>query len=269
MNVISLGYRTDLMVLASAGSVIVDRPSHLVVRTPSNPDFWWGNFVLFDAPPGPGDAERWSAVFAREFPEAEHLALGVDGTRGDAGDAGERARLGTTTEVDSVLTASRLVPPSRPAPEDLQIRPLSGDDDWEQAVRLRFDCDELGLTVEHRTFLERRVADHRRLCEAGHGVWFGAFTEGRMRAGTGVFGAGDGLARFQNVETHPAFRRRGLASALVHHAGLWGLRELGARMLVIVADPGYHAIDVYRRLGFADAEHQVRLCRAPAPTRSD
>ncbi|WP_372406514.1 GNAT family N-acetyltransferase [Streptomyces luteireticuli] len=271
MKVISLGFRTDLMLRAMAGSVLEDRPDHLVVRTPANPAFRWGNFVLLGRPPRSGD--RWEAVFDAEFPGAAYLALGVDGTDGDTGDAAELARLGATAEVSTVLTADRLVPPARPLPAGTEVRPLAGDEDWAQAVGLRRALDGPEPPEEHRLFVERRVAETRRLCEAGHGAWFGAFVDGRMRAGAGVFGHGvfgagvlgngGGAARYQNVETHPGFRGRGLASHVVHRAGRWALEDAAARTLVIVADPGYHAIRIYRKLGFEDTERQVQLTRLP------
>ncbi|MGW3661060.1 GNAT family N-acetyltransferase [Streptomyces sp. NPDC005151] len=264
MKVISLGFRTDLMLRTLAGSAITDHGTHLVVQTPANPGFWWGNFVLFKAPPRNCDARSWSTIFSGEFPQAAHLALGVDGTDGDTGDAGVLAEIGVTAEVNSVLTAARLLPPSEP---DIAtaIRPLTSNDDWAQATRLSISCNgHVAMTAEHQQFLERKVAGHRRLCDAGRGAWFGAFVEGRMRVGAGLFSDGSGLARFQDVETHPSYRRRGLASSLVHQAGHWGLHQLGAHTLVIVADPGYHAIRLYRALGFADAEHQVQLSRPPA-----
>ncbi len=262
MKVKSLGFGTDLMLLRMSGSVVTDHGSHLVVRTPENPGFWWGNFVLFDAPPRPGDAARWEAVFAREFPDATHLALGVDGTCGDAGDPAEHARLKVAVEVNSVLTATRLRPSRWPQP-DADIRPLSGDEDWAQALELRLACYDSPDSAEYRRFVATKTAEHRRLGEAGHGAWFGAFVDGRMRSGAGLFTDGHGSARFQNVETHPDFRGRGLASSLVHLGGLWGLTSLGARRLVIVADPGYHAIRLYRALGFTDSERQIQMQRPP------
>lgn len=261
MKVISLGFRTDLMLRRTAGSVIDDRPDHLVVRTPVNPAFRWGNFVLLGRPPGPEDVRRWAAGFDEEFPGVPYVALGVDGTDGDAGDAAGLAALGLTAEVSTVLTADRLAPPARPL--TAEVRRLAGDDDWDRALELRRAMDGPEPPPEHRLFVERRVAETRRLCEAGHGAWFGAFVDGRMRAGAGVFGDGDGAARYQNVETHPGFRGRGLASHVVHRAGQWALSEAGARTLVIVADPGYHAIRIYRALGFADTERQVQLMRLP------
>ncbi|MDT3444418.1 MULTISPECIES: GNAT family N-acetyltransferase [unclassified Pseudofrankia] len=263
MKVTSLGYRTDLMVRRLTGSLITEHASHLVVRTPANPGFWWGNFILVDGPARRGDADRWAATFADAFPRAAHLALGVDSGDGDAGDESELTRLGVTVEVNSVLTATRLVPPTRPV-TGAAIRPLVGDDDWAQAAQLRAVChDDEEPSAEERLFIARAVTEERRLCEAGGGIWFGAFVDGRLRSGAGLVGDGGELARYQNVETHPDFRRGGLASAVVHGLGQWGVRELGARTLVIVADPDDQAIRVYRALGFTDTEHQVQLQRAP------
>lgn len=265
MKIASLGFRTDVMLLELGGSVVTDHGAHLVVRTPENPGFHWGNFLLFDAPPRPGDPARWSALFAAEFPEAKHRAFGVDGVDGAAGDSPGCEPLGLAIEVDTVLTADRLLPsavaPSAVTPA-AEIRALSGDDDWRQALDLGFACYGPPSDDDSRAFAERRVAGHRRLCEAGHGNWIGAFVDGRLRAGAGLFAVGSDLARFQNVETHPDFRRRGLASAVLRHAAQHALPEPGSRTLVIVADPDDSAIRLYRALGFVDAERQAHLYRA-------
>jgi predicted GNAT family acetyltransferase len=115
------------------------------------------------------------------------------------------------------------------------------------------------------TFLEAQVRSARQLTEDGHATWFGAFCDGRLVSTLGIAGDGRGLARYQNVETHPDWRRRGLAGRLVYDAGTFALEELGARTLVMVADPDYAAIRLYRALGFTDGETQARLTR-PAPT---
>ncbi|MEV3927131.1 GNAT family N-acetyltransferase [Actinomadura coerulea] len=255
MQVRSLAYRTDLLLRRLAGSVITDHPSHKVVRTPANPNFWWGNFVLV-SPHALPDAPD---LFSAEFPEASHLAIGVDGTEGETGPRAGWERQGITVEIDTVLTAASLLPPARPARAEL--RALTGSD-WEQAARLRHACDESEASPENSAFVAAKLAEERRLCEAGDATWFGAFVDGEMRAGLGVLLDGQGLARYQHVETHPAFRQRGLASSLVHFAGTEAMSR-GARTLVIVADPEAGAIRVYRSLGFAATERQVRLQRAP------
>ena len=75
--------------------------------------------------------------------------------------------------------------------------------------------------------------------------------------------AGGGLARYQDVETDPPARRRGLAGTLVWSAGRHAREAFGASTLVIVADPAEAAIRLYRACGFADAQGQFSFQRAP------
>ena len=65
MDVESLGYRTDLALLRLGGSTIEDGGDHLVVRSPYNPTFYWGNFLLLDRVPAGAEAtQQWLDRFA-------------------------------------------------------------------------------------------------------------------------------------------------------------------------------------------------------------
>jgi ribosomal protein S18 acetylase RimI-like enzyme len=265
MDIVSLGFRTDLGVLTLGGSGIEHHERHVVVRTPSNPTYWWGNFVLFADPVATGDLARRLALFAAAFPHAAHVALGIDTVDGTVGDEDELARAGLDVSRDTVLTAASLHPPGRGVAA--KLRPLAGDDDWRQALALRAACfadDGLDTSDE---FLRAQLATSRALCEHGHASWFGAFENGVLYSALGIVDNGSGVVRFQMVETHPEARRRGLASALLVRAGTEAL-DAGARMLVIVADPGYHAIEIYRSLGFTDRETKVELTRRPGEARA-
>jgi GNAT superfamily N-acetyltransferase len=248
----SLGFRTDLMLRALAGSQIVDHGDHLVVRTDQNPSYYWGNFVL--AADDLDNAERWVGAFQQSFSDATHVAIGLDTTRADVRLDGYRTA-GLTPDVSTVLVAAELLEPRRPPPE-AEFRPLRTDADWAQAMTPNA---EGRLEPEEQGFQDRKLAEWRRLAEAGHGAWFGAFVDGALRAGLGLFSDGSGVARYQSVDTHLDYRGRGLASWLIYEAGGYGRHELAADQLVIVADHEYVAIEIYRALGFVDAEAQVQL----------
>ena len=47
---VPLSWHTDLAVLAASGSWVEEHADHLVVRTPANPSYHWGNFVLVTDP---------------------------------------------------------------------------------------------------------------------------------------------------------------------------------------------------------------------------
>jgi predicted GNAT family acetyltransferase len=112
---------------------------------------------------------------------------------------------------------------------------------------------------DYLAFATQRALDDRALCDAGHGAWWGAFVDGRLASVMGLVDAGYGLARYQSVETHPEFRGRGLAGTLVHRVAAYGFDEMGARTLVMVADPDYLAIRIYRSVGFDGTETQSQL----------
>lgn len=262
MDVRSLGYRTDLMVRALEGSEIDDRGDYLVIRTPGNPTYWWGNFLLLSAQARTAGVGAWVAAFATEFPDARHVALGVDVTEVSEVNIGDFTAHGLRLQRSAVLTARDLNQPPHPN-RTATIRQLSGDADWQQAARLRAVLSE-GEPGAEPTFLRARVAAERALTEAGHGAWFGAFLDGDLVAQLGLVTDGKDVARYQNVETHPSARRKGLAGTLVWQAGRYGLTDLGASTLVMIADPLDMAIRVYRSVGFTDTETQVGFERQPA-----
>jgi ribosomal protein S18 acetylase RimI-like enzyme len=260
MEIASLAYRTDLAMLELSGSTVEDRGDHLVVRTPDNPTFWWGNHLLLaEAPRDEAEARGWIATFEREFPEARHRTFGVDGTSGEVADVASFAALGMETEASSVMTATATHPPPHPN-TDATIRRLASDADWAQQVELSMVGEEFGYDL---AFCTARTAAERSLVDQGYGAWWGAFDGDTLLSSMGLFTASEGLARFQNVKTHPDARGRGLAGTLVHRVSRYGFDELGAHTLVMVADPDYVAIRIYRAVGFADTERQIQVTRKP------
>ncbi|TCN35838.1 acetyltransferase (GNAT) family protein [Kribbella orskensis] len=262
MNITSLGYRTDLMLLQLSGSEVTDKGEYVVIRTPANPTFWWGNYLLYRTPFAPGALAGRLEVFRQEFPAAKHGAFGIDTTDGLVGAEEELKAAGFETDRSTVMTAKQVKEPARPN-VDSQYRFLSSDDDWEQLVGLSLAVNSMDLEG-YEEFNRRKTEAERSLVEAGHAQWFGAFDGERLRASLGLVSDGSGVARFQNVQTHEDYRGRGIASTLVHQASRYGLDEMRAHTLVMVADPDYLAIRLYRALGFTDSEVQVGLDKRPS-----
>ena len=256
MDVRSLGFRTDLALLEMTGSVIEDRRTHLVVRTPANPTYFWGNFLLLAEPPVLGGEREVIAAFHTEFPQAEHVAIGIDGPEMSAESREAFEAAGLTVDVSAVLTATEIAPP---AAVEADVRALASDEDWEQRASLTraytTGVDDRALM----TFERARNQQEKTLVGAGRGDRFGVFVDGALVSTAAVFRTEDGVARFQTVETHPDHRRRGFAAAAVHAAGRHALDTLGVGLLVIVADSDGDAARLYGRLGFVEAGRQLGL----------
>ena len=102
----------------------------------------------------------------------------------------------------------------------------------------------------------------RELAARGQGDWYGAFSGERMVGNLGLFHEGK-LARFQDVDTEPDFRRRGVCGTLVYEVAREALESKGIETLVMVADENYHAARIYESVGFKPRERHVSACRYP------
>jgi len=264
MQVRSLGYRTDLIFPAFDGE-ITDRGGYRIVRTPSNPGFYWGNFLLFRDPPGPGDHTRWPELFIREIgapPAVRHQTFGWDSISDAGGDTREFLERGFRVARSSVLTAESIQPPEK-IPDRVVVRPLESDDDWREALELQVACREPEFTeAGYREFRARGIIRYRAMIRAGLGAWYGAFLAGRLVADLGVF-HDHSVGRYQEVETHPEFRRRGIAGTLVRFAGRHALDAFNLQTLVIVAEAGEPPAHLYESVGFRQTEFQMGLEKWP------
>lgn len=272
MNVNSLGYRTDLIFLAFDGDII-DRGHYLVMHTPTNPTFYWGNFLLFSQPPREGDFSKWLDLFALEIgvpPETEHQVFGWDSVDGEEGVIQPFINAGFRRVSGVVLTCSEPRSPARPGAQ-VSMRALKTEADWEQVVEVQVASRD----IEHeesgyREFRKRQMTRYRKMIDSGLGDWYGAFAGQQLVADLGLFHH-QGVGRYQSVETHPDFRRRGIASALVVAAGRQAKAKYDLHTLVIVAEEDSSPARLYQSLGFQQTEKQVGLERWPGmdPLASD
>ncbi len=254
MIVHGLALVTELGLAATRGRV-TDRGDYLVVETPDDPGYYYGNLLVLPAPPQLGEVAFWSRRFADELGARQHTTFWWDGTSGDVGAADELLAAGFTLERPQVMTATRVVAQEAPLP----LRALTPDEvlataDLAWIVGDRHD-------EAYRSFLQRRAAWHRELALRGTAHFHGAFDGEALVASLGLVELG-ALARYQDVQTLPAYRGRGLASALLAAAA----DATRAPKVVILAEPDSTASRVYERVGFRVVERTASACRYPPGT---
>ncbi|RNI23935.1 GNAT family N-acetyltransferase [Flexivirga caeni] len=262
-NVLPPGQRTDLGILRLQGAQVSDRGDHLVIRSPANPEFHWGNFVLVTTG-DPEDADRWLTVFAAEFPQAGHVAIDLPSLpRTD-----RYAAHGVSLDTDTVLTSSA-IPRQRPLAEGYIVRELVTDDDWERVVHRAVAENDVTGEQEpagFERFSRDQAAARRALIATGNAAFFGVFAGGDLAAELGIVLLGD-TARYQSVGTQAEHRRRGLAGHLLGVAARWAA-DRGATEWVIVTESTNPAARLYRSVGFADAAQTVQAYRTPGAEAS-
>lgn len=258
---LSLGYQTDLAIRALEGSSIDRRSDYWRVGTPANPTFYWGNFLLLDESLLLRDVTVLERLFHEEFPEARHVAIGID----VRGEVREELRKFTASGLDVEANAILAARPSAVTSErltDAVIRPLASDDDWNQFIDVGMRNRE-GIYEEsaYREYLSAGVPIKRRASRSGRATWLGAFINGQLASHLGIYDCGNGVGRFQLIATAPNFQRRGFASDLVRFASDFAVSNFDSEVLVIAADPNYHAIDLYEHVGFRKTETQIQIQR--------
>jgi len=260
MKIQSLGYRTDLFFPTFDGQII-DRGNYLVIRTPTNPTFYWGNFLLFSQPPREGDVDVWRNLFAQEIgipPDSEHQVFGWDSPAGEEGVIQPFIDADFRLDRNVVLTSNEPSNPTNPS-RLVSIRPLKSETDWEQAVENQVVCREPEFEEdEYRDFQKKQMGRYRAMSMSGHGDWYGAFIAKRLVADLGIYHH-EGVGRFQSVETHPDFRRRGIAGTMIAEASRQAMEKYNSHTLVIVANQDSAPARLYASLGFELTEKQVGL----------
>jgi len=260
MKAKSLGYQTDLIFPKFDGKIL-DRGDYLVILTPDNPRFHWGNFLLFKSPPKREDFQLWKNIFHREIAshlDVHHIAFGWDTVKGEAGDAEAFVDAGFKVFKSVVLSTNKVRAPTN-FNTDVVIRPLCGDSEWQQAINNQIACREPDHDIESYTqFKIDQMLRYRKMTKAGVGHWFGAFLGDKMVADLGIFQV-DNRARFQSVVTHPDYRRLGICGTLVYKSSRYAFEKMNVKTLVMIADEEYHAARIYESVGFVPKERQVGL----------
>lgn len=258
------GWQTDF-ILHRLDAQILERPDCLVVRTPSNPTYYWGNCLLLPALPRDDELAHWLGRFHEEIsalqPASRHVAIGVEVDHaGQRLPAWEAAGFHLHVEVMLELRRGGERPPARAARGAVSLRllDLPRDADAIAAIEIT-DAGEFE-PVGYRAYLAQQHVRLARLQARGELQWFGLDCDGSLAATCGLLCDGD-TGRFQRVIVHPDFRRRGLASAMVHGVVRHAFDTLGLARLYMAAVPGDVAIAIYRSLGFTDLSSGIGLQR--------
>lgn len=253
------GWFTDLAISELAGAIVEEHNDYIVLRSPNNPDYHWGNCILVTDPRSVNDANRWIARFHEVHPGADWISIGLTAFPTDT--AGWDVANVELEQLD-VLT-SHTLPHSAPLPAGYTSRQLiPADWDWILARELA-ENDLTGYyePARYERFIRDCHSEQQALCARGAAAWFGAFDGEKLVSDLGIVRCGT-TARYQAVGTHPDHRRRGLASHLLGEAAQWAASN-GCDHWVILTEATNDAGRVYRRAGLAPDIASVNAYRRP------
>jgi len=139
---------------------------------------------------------------------------------------------------------------ARPRP-DIEVRPIENEAGWAAFFALRaLDWGEYRdrLAQAGETDVGTAMAERDRASSPPF-RYFLAYADGAPRAYFSAWHGIDGVGQVENLFTHPDYRRRGLATALIARC-VDDCRERGAGPVLIVADPTDTPMRMYAAMGF-------------------
>lgn len=94
--------------------------------------------------------------------------------------------------------------------------------------------------------------------------WYGIVPKGgeEILSAMGIFQHND-IARLQEVDTHPDYRRRGFASQLLKYVLDLGIRQWGCKGVSLFSETSDPAVGLYHKVGFETIGYHVELLKAP------
>ena len=255
---IAAGWETDLAILRHGGSSIEEFEDYFVIRTPHNPNYHWGNFILVTNNDAVGDANSWIETFQDAFPSASWVSIGLLEFPSSP-EVWEP--LGIELERMEVLRAD--TQPAFPEIDPSYTSRILGGTDWD--ALLEREISENLKSGDHdpesyERFIRRSIEGYKDLSERGLASWFGAFHGTELVADLGIVICGK-TARYQSVQTDERHRRKGLASHLLGKAAQCA-SERGCNSWVIVTESTNDAGRVYRKAGFNTDVETVTAYRA-------
>ncbi|HSM22940.1 MAG TPA: hypothetical protein VK876_12115, partial [Rubrivivax sp.] len=122
------GWASDLVVFADDGQVL-ERDDCLVLRTPGNPTYHWGNCLIVPQALADADLAHWLARFDAEItqrqPASCHVAIGVNAPwRGEQLPAWEAAGFTLFDNAVMALEAGALSEVQEPPRGRVEVRPI-------------------------------------------------------------------------------------------------------------------------------------------------
>lgn len=255
----SLAIRSDLMV-DRARQTLEDHGSYAVLRTPEQPDYWFGNCVILKA--YDPDLPAGIAIHRQHFPDTPHVCVqwDVPNLAITSEMRAMEAEGWQLSDTDTLVLAQPLI--RHTPPPGFELRQLTPDD-WPDLTTLQI---AVGLETEdydpklYTNFVKARMKRHLSALHEGRCAWFGAFDGDVLAADMGIY-VDEGIARWQSVETRPAYRRQGLCRAIVGRCYDWAMARDPQATPVIVADRNEAPGRTYRACGFTPLETMLALCK--------
>ncbi|MBT3785999.1 GNAT family N-acetyltransferase [bacterium] len=254
----TLSLITDL-IPAQFEAEILDRGDYLVWKTSSQPNYFWGNFLIFREAPERDVFKDWKRLYQMEF-ETENPTFYTftwDSPNFNPTYLKSFMDHGFRLDIETTLVTKRPELPPK-INKDIVVKPIVSEADWNSLPEVHVNPNSSRSIDSQIEFQKSRIKTFKELSKRKFGHRFGAYLEGKLVGDLGLYHQ-DGIARFNEVATHHEYYRRGICQTLVYHSCIHAIENFEVSTLVMVAVDDYHAINAYKKVGFTALEKSYSL----------
>lgn len=258
MAINSLGLKTNLH-LNSMSSEITYKKNYIVIKTPSRPDFIWGNYIIITNLPKQNQYHQLTSIFKHEITtdSIDFISIAFDINLTNDININDFVEKGFNVFVTKILIATKVFIP-KAMNREIIVKEFE-EKNWEDYIDIHYEDDwHYGNKDEQIEFLRKEADAFKKLVFSGRAKRYGAFIKDKIIADVGVFWE-NGIARFNNVSTHRDKRRIGACSTLIYIVSSELLQNKEIKTLVMEADEEYHAAKIYESIGFHPLEKLICL----------
>jgi GNAT superfamily N-acetyltransferase len=237
------------------GHEVFEADGATFVRNPAFPRIYDANFMFGIRVSQPDEIDRLLARAAREYAHAECVTFRVDPFTPPAFEA----RLALEGYERHEALVMLLGGPLRRAAPRVDIRPLEGEEAWRAYAGMK--CMEWSEHAQRRnhdpadvTIALGLAASNQSKCPPVR--YLLAYEDGQAIGHCSAWEGLEGVGQVEDLFVHPAYRRRGIATALIHEC-VASARRHGAGPVVIVANAADTPKRAYAALGW----QPVAICR--------
>lgn len=247
-------------VLLALGNEVFEAEDATFVRNLAAPSIRDSNHVAHARARTPAESDRLLARVEREYAGVPHRRFDVDLETPPELEARLALEGYRSDEALVMLLEGELAVAAKPC----DIRPVEMEAHWAayaalHAIDWRDYSARLGRPVEPG------VGEAMMRCRRAKTPpvrWWLACVDGEPRAYFSSWEGSEGVGQVEDLFTHPDFRHRGLATALIHHS-VADCRAHGAGPVVIVADPTDTPKHICAAMGFRPVTVRREWWKAP------
>jgi GNAT superfamily N-acetyltransferase len=230
------------------GNETFEMAGALFVRSLDSPNIYDANHATRVRARTPQEIDELLAAMEREFQHSGHRRFDVDYRTPPEFVA--RLALESFVRDDGLLMLLEGELRGAP-PRACDIRPLQSEADWEAFWELTWlDWNEHHekLHRDPKEEVARQMWRAKKRKQPPVQYWL-AYEGERAVAYFNSWEGVDGVGQVEDLFTHPEYRKRGYATALIHHC-VREARAKGAGPIVIAADPTDTPKNIYARMGW-------------------